>query len=211
MQTCFTALRVDEMHICMKEIRANDDRAQEQIQHAQPIQLVAISSSLATEAEIVPPKSMASSVTADLVPSFLTRQLDCCSYYHSRTVKTPPALRSLLGALSVDYNSQLSLQPKRKDQSCERSPDYSITLTYVFPKWFCLARFVTKFLMTQYNEPELLLRLSYVRPSSADIFQYAYNGNTEGIQHLFQSRQASPYDISLTGLTPLHVSIPEKA
>ena len=85
-----------------------------------------------------------------------------------------------------------------------------MALTYVFPQWFCLARVLLRLVMTSYNRPELLLRVSYVRPSSADIFQYAYNGNIRGIERLFTSRQASPYDTSETGLTPLHVGTSEQ-
>lgn len=62
-----------------------------------------------------------------------------------------------------------------------------------------------RLLISSYGGPEFLLRASWIRPSGADVFQYAYNGNFQGIRELFHSGQASPYDTSETGLTPLHV------
>lgn len=42
-------------------------------------------------------------------------------------------------------------------------------------------------------------------PFSSPIFLYARRGDIEGIQDLFENREASPYDRTMTGDTPLHV------
>ena len=200
-QASSTALQVNEMHICMKRVQNENDEARIQIEHAQPVPLIANRLSVDTEAELgrlgptVPP------ATSKSVPRLLPQQL-----YHLHTVNTPLTLRHLLGAISMEYSSSmLPLQPKCKDRRCKGSPNRSLTLKYAFPQWLWLTRVLVRLLTTSYNRPELLLRVSYTRPSSADIFQYAYNGNTQGIRKLFHSRQASPYDTNVTGLTPLHV------
>jgi|SRR5450432_1751405 hypothetical protein len=78
------------------------------------------------------------------------------------------------------------------------------SLTIILPllPWAALYRS-----STIYGQWTRSLRLSPVISDDAPIWDLCWNGDIVGMRRLFEAGLASPYDLSLSGVSPLHVGV----
>ena len=129
-----------------------------------------------------------------------------CACHTTRNIRMPKKIQRALGSLFVGYTSIPIITPRCDDPQCSRTSGSSATVSFLFPQWFWSRRLFASVAFLRDSSPQLILRLSHVRPNNAEIFLMAFQGDTNGIRGLLRSGKASPYDCDTTGLTPLHVS-----
>ena len=128
----------------------------------------------------------------------------CACLCHRRHLwHMPKSLRTFLGDLQLYYSGAFWGGPACTESMCRRPSTPNTNVTYSFPAWLA-ARAV----MVELGGPSFCLRAVAVVPEDAPIMVFARTGNVEGIQTLFKSRLASPFDVDPDGWTPLTVSAP---
>jgi hypothetical protein len=99
--------------------------------------------------------------------------------------------RLLMGLLDVAY--------------CERGDQRTTSYAFRLPHWIYGRRFELH-LMKSCQGWDQRLRTYRTVPYDATVFAYCMDGNVNGLQHLFGTGQASPFEVDPDGRTPLHVS-----
>jgi hypothetical protein len=90
--------------------------------------------------------------------------------------------------------------------NCERGDERTTSYAFQFPRWIYGRRFELR-LMKSCQGWDQRLRTYRTVPYNAKIFAYCMDGNVNGLQHLFGTGQASPFEMDPDGRTPLHVSM----
>lgn len=125
----------------------------------------------------------------------------CHRRYH---LKTPQALNRFIGSLFVGYSGLPLSTPPCSEVSCQRRSALTTQITYSFPSWFLRRRISMNLLCTPLDGPMLSLRFPRLVSSTSKIFDYASLGNVAGMKFLFQTGQASPYDVLIeSGMSAL--------
>lgn len=129
----------------------------------------------------------------------------CACLCHKRhRWQVPKSLHTLLGNLHLSYSGAILSRTPCTERMCRRPSAQNTKVAYTFPAW--LAARCT--IMADIGGPYFCLRTVSVVPRDAPIIAFARSGNAEGIKTLFRSGLASPFDVDLTGWTPLRVSRP---
>jgi hypothetical protein len=108
----------------------------------------------------------------------------------------PSTLGSLFGALSYDKS--------RKPQSSVNNPAQHVTLRISVPSWLGGKVYEAQKLQQSWT-CNVTFRSYNVVPPEARLFQYSRSGDVQGLQQLFASGQATPFDRDTSGNTALHV------
>jgi hypothetical protein len=90
----------------------------------------------------------------------------------------------------------------KSDRGDSKMTSISITL----PGWICARNFQAH-LTRSYRGWDQCLRSYKIVPNESMVFQYSMEGNIDRLQQLFESGQASPFEVDYAGMTPLHVSL----
>jgi hypothetical protein len=131
---------------------------------------------------------------------------DCHTLYH---FNTPLTASTLLGALFVGYSGWPSWRRPCNEPRCRRQSIPYIAFTYYFPQWLLARMFRIAFRLTYMNGPQVSLAMPRIISGNSDVFNFAIQGNLEGIKSLFSKGLASPFDVcESNGRTPLHVRSP---
>ena len=132
-------------------------------------------------------------------------EVDCtCKCHESFRSRTPRMLDSIFGSLFLGYEASPFASRSCQNPYCGRS---STTLSYTFPRWFVNRPIAFTMISHQLSSgPEMLLRISQVRPGDSRIFICAHDGYLEEAQSLLETRQASVADTNTYGATALSVS-----
>jgi hypothetical protein len=89
--------------------------------------------------------------------------------------------------------------------TCYQGHATSTSISITLPKWIYARKFQVC-LTRSYQGWDQSLRIYKTVPHSAPIFSCCKSGNLKGLQRLFGSDQASPFEVDPDGMTPLHVS-----
>ncbi|KAF7194525.1 Ankyrin-3 [Pseudocercospora fuligena] len=130
-----------------------------------------------------------------------------CQCHHATKFKTPSALRMLTGQLLVDY-AGTSFTPPCNEHACAQRQKATMRIQYQFPVWSYIQGILT--LVSTSNGargPEKILRLSRLRPGLHEIFIQVQAGDNRRLAQMFSNGEASPFDATDTGWTPLHLAL----
>ena len=130
-----------------------------------------------------------------------------CRCHDILRLSTPRGLEKILGHLRVGIHGHLWLSKECNQPRCQGSQRRVFVLDYVFPTWLW-SRILSIRLCTNSvtGSKALTLRLLRYCPFNAPVFRALRSG--QGLQRcdeLFQSGQASPFDVNPDGNTPLHI------
>lgn len=92
--------------------------------------------------------------------------------------------------------------------SSDDDDDLEYQKTFIFFVPFLRRGLAMQTTTRSYGHWTRTLRFSPVVSADAPIFQFCRSGNVEGVRTLFKSGLASPFDATMNGYTPLHVSRP---
>lgn len=130
----------------------------------------------------------------------------CSCICHKRTsLRLPRSLRLVLGNLFVGYSGLPLITPKCNERSCRRRSAPLIDINYYFPTWF-FARAVAMSVTISSFGISQSIRMPRMLDWSSPLWQYARIDELSGVQTLFSSGRASPFDINAYGRSALHVS-----
>ena len=130
-----------------------------------------------------------------------------CSCHIKTRLKTPSILDYVLGLLFITYNSRplTSMSGKCNLSSCRKQGLSTAEITYTFPRWFIQRMIAIK---VKSMGPELILRVSRIRPKNAAIFLALENNNVEIARELLTAGEASVLDVNQEGQSLIHVRPP---
>ena len=124
-----------------------------------------------------------------------------CACHKRHSFRTSQVFAGLLGSLFIGYVGGLVEETKCDESECAGHLRSSTSITYYFPSWFLVA-------MVTFagGGPRMSMSTARVVPNDSPIFSYAHQGNIDRMKGLFEQRLASPFDVSPTGFSVLHVS-----
>ena len=144
-------------------------------------------------------------------PSFDTPAANCptwcsCTCHRRTSLVTPRSIDSLVGFVAVGVSGSTILRRKCSERKCRRAPTTTLTFAYFFPSWYRLQAFQALLAFSASKGVTWSLRPQTIVDGESDIFNFAVQGNIEGIRRLFVERRASPFDVSASnGRTALSV------
>ena len=87
----------------------------------------------------------------------------------------------------------------------EKSGSTATTMSLDLPAWIRARRYQFCVEKTVQGWQQVFHSYTIV-PFDAPVFKYSMAGDVTGLQHLFDTGQASPFEVDPEGSTPLHVS-----
>jgi hypothetical protein len=130
-----------------------------------------------------------------------------CSCHWPSAMKTPNWLANAVGTLLIRWQRSPQTCKRPSCKTCSKMTQKTMRLQYYLP-WWMMGHIIQ--LESGYNAARRLaisFRTSYVVPEDSTVFLLAQHNNLDGIRKLFSQGLASPFDVSPTGRTPLHVCI----
>ena len=138
------------------------------------------------------------------------RQKQCsCNCHVSMNLRTPALMAQGVGTLQVQCARGSWYQACG---NCERRQCYRYNgniwkSEYYFPTWLFHRMLSFRWTWNPRSGYSISLRTPRLVPTNSELFLYAQHGNIEGMQRLFDTHAASPFDISQEeGRSALHVS-----
>lgn len=125
----------------------------------------------------------------------MLRRLTChsachCACHQTQRYASPGFLESIFGNLFLGYSGMPSVIRKCTVLGCRQDSPKLVKMTYRFPYWFWQRAVNIGFSYTYSTGPELMLRLTCIRPDHSDWFKFARTGNVEGLMQLLVNKQA---------------------
>ncbi|KAK0641983.1 ankyrin repeat-containing domain protein [Cercophora newfieldiana] len=121
-------------------------------------------------------------------------------------------LQSILGSIKVSFSGvRLSHQPCTDTNCKDLRRHMWLKLQYSFPRW--LAQAIMTVFFSQYDSPELLLRVHWVVPPDCisvtqSIFGKVESGDLEGVKAIIRRRPSAVHDVrGLDGWSPLFLAV----
>lgn len=114
-----------------------------------------------------------------------------CSCHQPKYLQSPNMVQKIIGNLFIGYTGPTLVFGSCNDSRCRQESSASARLTYIFPYWFWQRAICVAFSFNNGAGPELVIRVPYVRPISADWFRCARCGDVEGLKNLLKSGKAS--------------------
>ncbi len=139
------------------------------------------------------------SIGIRVTPSAIACRRACrCACHSSRSSSSPAFMNNLLGRLFVSYSGVPVMAPSCDSSACRGSKSSQLSLEYWFPTslWSRMMRVELSY--HHVNGPSVQLDMLRIIPDDAQCINFAISGNINGLQHLFNSGQASARDISTT-------------
>jgi len=139
-------------------------------------------------------------VEQDVIASFCS-----CSCHWSVAMKTPNWLANAVGMLLLRWQRSPQTCKRPSCRNCSKATRKTMRIQYYLP-WWMMGRIVQ--LESGYNASRRLtisFKTSHIVPEDSNVFLLAQHNNLDGIKKLFSQGLASPFDVSPTGRTPLHV------
>jgi len=140
----------------------------------------------------------------EVVPRLVS--LKTSTMTRKRTVKTRKHWQNwLLGRV---HYQEVSLYQAPCDGVLRRLNDdeevEEVQLTIHMPKWL-VSRHYQFWMKRTFNGWDYHMRSTPIVPSDSPVFKVCLEGDLASLQQLFQRKEASPFDMNASGLTPLHV------
>lgn len=129
----------------------------------------------------------------------------CCCHVR-KSIKTPNSLKGFLGSLFIGYSGVPFVTQSCNERQCSRRSTLRFIVNYQFPAWFWTRALFASLTSANMPGPEMLIRVQTTVPFASETYQYCLNGNTIGLQRLFEKHSASPFDVDPDGVSLLHVS-----
>ena len=127
-----------------------------------------------------------------------------CTCHRKFRFRSPGFLNAAFGTLFLGYQASPWFSQGCRNGRCRRS---STRVQYMFPKWFVKRSVALTIACSQPKGPELILRVSRLRPRDAFIFICAENGYYHELRRLLENGEASVVDIDEYNQTPLSVRL----
>lgn len=129
-----------------------------------------------------------------------------CSCHWPVTVKSPSWLGNAVGVLMLRWQRNPQACTKPSCKMCHRLGKRIMRMQYYLP-WWMLGRIIQ--LESAYRSARRLVsfKSSNTIPQDSAVFLLAQHNNLTGIKKLFSEGLASPFDITPSGRTPLHVGL----
>lgn len=125
-----------------------------------------------------------------------------CSCHDRNAVKVKD--RSTIGSFSLIYSGLPWFNPDCDQKSCRSRSVPSVSVTFQFPSWFWKRHLSTSLSCSSIQGPDISLRLPRVVDWYSNLWAYGVSGDIGGIQRLYSSRLASPWDVNPLGGSLLH-------
>ncbi|KXS95674.1 hypothetical protein AC578_6241 [Pseudocercospora eumusae] len=130
-----------------------------------------------------------------------------CQCHHATKFQTPGALRMLTGQLLIDY-AGTSFTPPCNEHACAQRQKATMRIQYQFPVWSYIQGILTLVSISNgARGPEKIIRFSRLRPGLHEIFIQVQAGDNRRLAQMFSNGEASPFDATDTGWTPLHLAL----
>jgi hypothetical protein len=130
-----------------------------------------------------------------------------CRCHIRREMRTPGLAKKVIGSLFIGYSGMPAVTEPCNERQCRKRSTSRIVVSYQFPDWFWTRSLLVSFVSASVAGPEMLLRLSNTVPYSSETYQHCMNGDVLGLTRLFETGNASPFDLDPEGLSLLRVSI----
>lgn len=131
-----------------------------------------------------------------------------CSCHTKQNVQALSSLGTIFGRLFLAYTGSSILRKPCDLSICRQQNARSIRLTYFFPQWFLHSVVSTTFSTTGLGALSLNLKVRKLVSETSRLFALSQIEGVDGIQQLFDKREASPDDVYYRGgWTPLHVRL----
>lgn len=136
----------------------------------------------------------------------LCKELCSCICHQKKILRVKQPYSAAAGSLSLGYSGLPWITPDCDQKSCGSRSIPSIAMTIQFPAWFWRRYLSSSFTYTPIRGPEINLKLPRTVGWTCKLWGYGLDGNLRGIQELFSTGAASPWDVSPLGGSVLHVS-----
>ena len=125
-----------------------------------------------------------------------------CTCHRKLRFRSPGFLDAVFGTLFLGYQASPWFSQGCRNGRCRRS---STRVQYMFPTWFVKRSVALTIACSQPKGPELILRISRLRPDSAFVFVCAQMGYYDELKRLLENGEASVVDIDGHNNTALSV------
>ena len=130
----------------------------------------------------------------------------CLCVCHKRTsIKLPPMISTVLGNLFVGYSGLPFITPACDKGGCVRA-SASVDINYYFPITY-FERVFKASVAVKTTGIAQSISVTRVRDWYCPLRQYTRDNEILGIQSLFDTSRASPYDVNIFGQSALHVNV----
>lgn len=119
-----------------------------------------------------------------------------CHKKRKLNLTTPGAMQGLLGRMFIGYSGVPILRERCDFRACQHQRKTSATIEFWFPSWFVSMNLKLCFTYLPSIGPEFLLSTTTRVADDSQSINFAMEGNTEGLKHLFENRLAGPRDVS---------------
>ena len=156
--------------------------------------------------------SAGTSFTQSLCLSASISQTRCSDGFicicHRRCIgQTPKYLTHVLGTLFIAYAGLPRVTQPCNFHGCIQRTSPTVIMTYYFPAWLLTRALFIAVKLSSCDGPQLCLRVPRVVSNNSMILTFASIGDVEGMKHILQQCQGSPFDVDITnGYSPMMAS-----
>lgn len=136
------------------------------------------------------------------------REVCGCPCHSPVTLETPNWLGNAVGTVLVNWYRNPHPCVRCSRRSCKASKPSLLRTRYYFPWWLCRRFIEFQGAWVASQEVVSSLRTQRTIPNDSQVFLLAQHNNIEDMKRLLELRLASPFDVSESGRTPLHVGEP---
>ena len=111
---------------------------------------------------------------------------------------------NLIGSFSLAYGGLPWLTPNCDQKSCRSRSVPSVAVTFQFPPWMWKRYLSSSFTYTPVRGPDINFKLPRIVHWTNKLWGYGITGNVRGVQELYSSGMASPWDVNALGGSLLH-------
>jgi len=177
-----------------------------------PVKVVHIQASRPSEKSLKMTRQKQQAVKASgvghAVQVFTQKSIARCKEWCSCTCHKKNVVRmkdsGTIGSFSLAYSGLPWVTADCDQKSCRSRSVPSIAVTFQFPSWVWKRHLSTSLSYTSIQGPDLSFKLPRVVGWTSKLWGYGLVGDIAGIQALYSSRLASPWDVSPLGGSLLH-------
>ena len=131
-----------------------------------------------------------------------------CTCHKVKTFQSPALLKRIIGTLFIKYSGYPACMgtPQRcTDADCVSQITFQTTVYYLFPSWFIAKAFILGLTTQSLGEISGSLKVQRIVPDGSEAFRLAQLGSVDGLKSLFRQGLASPFDVTVNGLSLIRV------
>lgn len=127
-----------------------------------------------------------------------------CHCHRPVIMKSPLWMESLIGVIFITYFNIFKSHPCT-ERTCSQNEKSWFEINFCFPTWF-LRRVLKVRDQWTFSGHMITIRTPRTIELGSSAFRLAQFGNVSGMQTLYSQGLSSPFDVDMTGLSPLMVS-----